>query len=162
MILVTLLYAIIICLQMANIDQKQIFSSGDDLVAGTETQLLALTETESPFGRADPGRKGLPDFLKVLRNYICLIFLSLQWGKINKNISLFHLELDPSFSLFLRSHCGSWSTVGLTAGIRRCLTASGETCAHGDPKHGESSMSSLVFKLGITACEMRGDEDKGH
>lgn len=33
-----------------------------------QKQLLAVTETESRFARDDPGRKGLLNFLKVLRD----------------------------------------------------------------------------------------------
>lgn len=40
----------------------------DDLEAETETKLLAVTETESRLDRDDPGRKGLPNFLKILRD----------------------------------------------------------------------------------------------
>jgi len=55
-------------------------------------QFLAVTETESHFDRADPGRKDLPHSLKVLRDRSCLISSSSQTPvRMKKKFSLYYV-----------------------------------------------------------------------
>lgn len=131
-------------------------------------QLLAVMKTESHFDKTDPGRKGLPNFLKVLRDWICLISNSQTPVRKKKKKKKVPLCFVLSFIL---AFCYSWDSttkMGLVTGARSCQWASGDTCAHGNPKHGESKLSwtcivfTFRFKWGITAGQMGGHEGMGH
>lgn len=131
-------------------------------------QLLAVTETESHLNRAYPGRKGLPNFLKVLRDWIFWspLIARLQWRGKKKKKGLLCFVLS-----FILAFCYSWDSttkMGLITGTRSCLGTGGDTRVHGTPRHGESKLSwtciafTFRFKQGIAAGQMGGHEGMDH